>query len=454
MNFKNRPLLIAVVIALLLSSCQSFHFTHDEKNSSLPHVATENAQPSAVDIIQKPIEPTYENIWARIRAGYGLPTASNAKIDAQLKFYSNNRAYFSKITQQSEPYLYYVVSELQTNNMPLELSLLPFMESAYNPTASSAGNAGMWQLAQATGKNFGLKKNNWYDGRKDVVASTDAVIRLLKKLNAMFDNDWLLTIAAYNAGEGTIQQAIAKNKRAGKPIDFWSLPLSQTTQGYVPQLLALAKIVANPDQYGYKLYPIADVPYFVKVNLESQISMVDATLNTDLSSTQLKKLNAGYSSWLTDPTGPHMLLVPVADAAAFTLKLDSLPKLPSINYLEYSVRKGDTLDSIAKKYAVSVGGLANINNLKSTGVSAGQKLQIPLSNTTAINDKPDSVPTPNKDTATSATSANTDYYIVKSGDSFWSIAKAQKMSVGELLRLNNLTDKAAIKPGQKLVVRR
>ncbi|GGY71496.1 lytic transglycosylase [Cellvibrio zantedeschiae] len=437
-----------VSVTALMVGCDSLHLKPTPKSTANP--TAEAAQHPITVTTTTPEERTYETVWERIRAGYSLPQTSNNAVDSQIRFYTSNKAYFYKITQQSEPFLHYVASEMQANGMPMELALLPFIESSYNPTAMSPNNAGMWQFGAATGRNFGLKQNNWYDGRKDVVASTDAAIRLLKKLYAKFDNDWLLAVAAYNAGDGAIQQAVDKNRRAGKPTDFWSLPLNKTTQGYIPQLLALSRIVADPNVYDFKLYPIADVPYFVKINVDSQINLADAAQNSSLDVSLLKKLNSGYKGWLTDPTEPRHVLVPVDAAATFKLQLDALPKVASTKWQEHVVKKGDNLDSIAKRYGANSAQIKSVNNIKGNNVAVGQHLQIPLSPTSSSADNNSALviaeQTPPKQIE------RTGYYVVKSGENLWSIAKAQNLSVDRLAQLNNLTSKTTLKPGQKLVV--
>lgn len=446
MKMINRPLLTMVSVAALLAGCENMGSKRHDSSATGPLVQTP-AQQSAQAQPQLPQQQHYDNLWDRVRAGYGLPDTNNPVIDSQIRFYTSNKNYFAKVAQQSEPYLHYVVTQLQANNMPLELALLPFLESSYNPAASNASNAGMWQLGSATGKNYGLKTNAWYDGRKDVVASTDAAIRLLNKLNTLFDGDWLLVVAAYNAGEGTIQQAIDKNRRAGKPTDFWSLPLNKTTQGYVPQLLALSRIVANPQRYDFQLPAIADTPYFVKINVDSQINLAEAAQATSLDLNQLKKLNSGFNGWLTDPTGQHQLLVPVADAAAFTLKLDSLSKGPKVKWSEYVVKKGDSLDVIAKKYGVSSASISTTNRLTNNKLAPGQRLQIALTpNSSAVDEKMVAVESSPVKQAAAAS------YTVKSGENLWTIAKAQKMSVNSLAQLNGINTNASLQPGQKLVV--
>ncbi len=444
-SFSNTILTIASVTTLLVS-CDTLHLKPSPKATASSESAISH---QVVKTDAAPTQRTYNTVWDHIRAGFSLPQTSNPAVDSQIRFYTSNKAYFYKVTQQSEPFLHYVVSEMEANGMPMELALLPFIESSYNPTAASSSNAGMWQFGDATGRNFGLKQNSWYDGRKDVVASTDAAIRLLKKLYTKFDNDWLLAVAAYNAGDGTIQQAIEKNRRAGKPTDFWSLPLNKTTQGYIPQLLALSKIVADPNVYDFKLYPIADVPYFVKINVDSQVNLADAARSSSLDVALLKKLNSGYKGWLTDPTEPRQLLVPVDSAASFKLQLDSLPIASNQKWQEHLVKKGDTLDAIAKKYGASAAQIKAVNHIKSANLNVGQRVQIPLlpAGETPINSAPE------KSVAEQATpTEKPDYYLVKSGDNLWSIAKSQNMTVDALTQLNNMTTKSALKPGQKLLV--
>src|SRR5690606_28721792 len=217
-----------------------------------------------------------------------------------------------------------IVSELEANKMPLELALLPIIESSYNPFAYSTHRAaGIWQFVPDTGKSFGLEQNGWYDGRRDIVASTDAAIRYFKQLHTMFNEDWLLAIAAYNAGQGTLRRAIAKNRKQGKPVDFWSLPLPEQTRSYVPRLLALSRVIAEPDNYDLTITSIPNDPYFTSIDLNSQVNLAQIALLADIDVKEIQQLNAGYSQWLTDPSRPHQVLVPVADAPGFLSHLEA-----------------------------------------------------------------------------------------------------------------------------------
>ena len=454
MTLMNYRILLATSFIVLLTSCDSIILK--PTNQAAPPT-THTAETSVIHTPVQPQEQQYDSVWDRIRAGYAMPHASNSTVDSQIRFYTSKKKYFYGVMQQSEPYLYFVAKEMEANNMPMELALLPFIESSYNPTASSPGNqnVGMWQFGSATARNFGLKQNNWYDGRRDVVASTEAAIRLLKKLYTYFDNDWLLAVAAYNAGEGTIQQAINKNRRAGKPTDFWSLPLNKTTQGYVPQLIALSKIVADPTIYDFNLYPIPDVPYFVKINVGSHISIADAAQKSALDVGLLKKLNAGFKNGVTDPTEPRHLLVPVDAAATFALQLDSLPS-PKITQPTnqpktaqesvYTVKQGENLWSIAKANNTSVETLARLNNLSTkSALKVGQKL-IVLSQASGGSEK---ISQPN---STDGKTSQTLKYTIKSGDTLGKVAAKYDVSVKQLMQWNKIEDETSIRPKQELIV--
>lgn len=451
MNYQNRlSLCIGLVSIITLAGCSTLN-KNDEPAADAN--TTEVITPPVV--IQTDTEASEaaghtSNLWEELTKGYGIPQVDDAKVDKNLRWLSNNQRYLDRVTEQSKPYLYYVAQELRANDIPMEMALLPIVESAYNPFAISPSKAGgFWQFMPQTARNFGLKLNHSYDGRRDLVKSTDAAIRYLKRLNTMFNGDWLLTVAAYNAGEGTVGRAIERNRKQGKGTDFWSLPLSQQTQSYVPQLLALSKVIADPQKYDLELGVIPNQPYFTAINVNSQIDLVQAARMASITPQELRNLNAGYSKWLTDPSGPHQILVPVADAAQFTLNLDKLPKVAPVQVAgDYKVKSGDTLGAIAKRFGTSVSALQAANNLKSSQLRIGQSLSIPgqapLNSPYAIQAEQELAQQGTKNTGT--------YYTVKSGDSFWTIAKKHGTSIKNLLKWNDLPATATLKPGQKLLV--
>jgi membrane-bound lytic murein transglycosylase D len=440
---------LLLTLTILIAGCSSLPDKNEQ--SAEPKTKTVKKPTTKKPIAKKPGNPIETaNLWNDIIDGYGLPTVSDERVSKNLRWLANNQRYLDRVTDQSRPYLHYVANELKANDLPLELALLPIVESAYNPFAMSPSRAlGIWQFMPQTGRNFGLAQNHWYDGRRDIVASTDAAVRYLKRLNTMFDGDWFLAVAAYNAGEGTVRRAIERNRKQGKGTDFWSLPLSQQTQSYVPQLIALAKVIANPAKYDLELAAIPNNPYFTTVNVSAPIDLAQAARMADIDPKELRNLNAGYNRWITNPSGPHQLLVPVADAAQFTLTLDKLPKIQPMQIAgDYKVKSGDTLGALAKRYGTSVAAIQTANNLKTTNLRVGQSLSIPGQapvNSPYANQAEQEIAQRNpKNTGI--------HYTVKSGDSFWTIAKNNGTSVNNLLKWNDLSANTKLKPGQKLLI--
>jgi len=393
------------------------------------------------------------DIWDRIKNGYGFPDVDDARLQNHLRWFSNNQQYIDRFTERSLPYIHYVVSELEANNMPLELALLPIIESSYNPFAySSHDAAGIWQFVPGTAKNFGLEKTAWYDGRRDIVASTDAAIRYFQRLYTMFDGDWLIVIAAYNAGEGTLRRAIQRNIDEGKPTDFWSLQLPPQTQAYIPQLVALSRIIAMPESFDIELGSIPDDPYFTSVDIDKQINLAQLASIADVDAKELQQLNAGYSRWLTNPSGPHQILVPVASADEFSRHIEEMPPSAGVVLREYKVVKGDTLGGIAQRFSSSIDEIKRNNNLKSTNLRIGQVLHIGKAANAVAVEHPDSEQLMMDFAQARQQRSATNHHIVKSGDSLWKIARQYKVTVNQLLQHNNMKANAPIRPGQRLLI--
>lgn len=452
MYYRYAPWLRFVILSSIIGLSGCSQLAHKEQPEN-PSASTEiTSEPTSSQVLE-PNEPEIianTLLWQELVNGYGLPEVADEKITKYLQWFSNNQAYIDKSIEQSKPYIFYVTHQLKENDLPLELALLPFVESAYNPMAVSRSKAvGIWQFVPRTGRNFGLQQNSWYDGRRDLVASTDAAIRYLKRLNAMFDGDWLLAIAAYNAGEGSVARAIKKNHRNGKPTDFWSLPLSKQTQSYVPQLLALSKIVANPQKYDLVLAEIPNTPYFTNINLNAPIDLAQAARMANMDAQELHMLNAGYAKWITATSGSHNLLVPLANADDFSMVLDKLPKLGPIKTdAIYYVKSGDTLGAIARKFGTKVADIQKFNRLNSTHLSIGQELIIPgdevwVSEYAAL---------AKQEATNQQRKVITMNYKVKSGDNLWIIAKKNNVKLASLMQWNNLTGKSKLKPGQNLIV--
>lgn len=284
--------------------------------------STESVQASTERAVLGRADPT---IWDRMRTGFALPGRHEQRVQREAQDFADDQERLGETLTRAEPYLYFVLEEIEKRQMPTEIALLPLIESAYQPLAQSdQGAAGMWQFIPSTGRNFGLKQTFWYDGRRDVIASTNAALNYLQKLNTDFEGDWLLTLAAYNAGEGAVQRALKKNQRARKSTDFWSLDLPKETKAYIPRLLGITALVAAPDEFNMTLNPIPNAPYVASVDLDSPINLTLAAKMADISQKEMRQLNPGFLRGATAPHGPHQLLLPVDKVAAFTAKLAAL----------------------------------------------------------------------------------------------------------------------------------
>ena len=319
------------------------------------------------------------DFWGRLRAGFNFPQQATQSVQAHIDTYHNHPRHIEQILQRGEPYLFYILSRVEERGMPAELALLPVIESAFDPFASSpAGAAGIWQFMPATAKYVGLRQDWWVDDRRDIVAATDAALDYLSKLQQRFDGDWLLALAAYNAGSARVNKAIRLNRSQGKPVDFWHLPLPEETRGYVPKLIALRAIISNPEAHNITLPILPNTPYFTAVDTGGQLDLQVAAQLTGTSMDELQRLNPGLTRSITPPASPHTLLIPRASELRFREQLAWLPANQRVQSVKYRVRQGDTLSAIAQNSRTTVARLRQINHLESTRIFAGKLLVVPL----------------------------------------------------------------------------
>lgn len=436
-------LLAAGLLALLVSGCQSLpNPVGNADQDTDPALGLE--QPSSWlegEDLDSDSEQ-FADVWERMRAGYQLQDyiEVNPRIEQQRLWFVSNPSFIEKSSQRGSPYIFYIVEQLEKNNMPQELALLPMIESAYNPLAYSRAHAvGLWQFIPSTGRHFKLKQTNWYDGRRDITASTRAALTYLQYLHDMFNGDWLLALASYNAGEGTVSRAIERNQKLGLPTDYWNLPLPKETRDYVPKLLALSQVVASPEAYGVKLAEIANQPYFERVAFDHRLQLNRLEDMAEIDEGELARLNPAFKQGVTFD-GPKHLLVPTDKAELLQASLALLKPEEQLNWQQYKVRSGDSLHSIANRYHVSVNSLKDLNGLKSNHLRIGQALNIPVPPGFKPNQPLHQV---------TQTASSSRQYRVRQGDNLWSIAKAQRVSVNELKRWNNLPGNA-LKVGQVL----
>lgn len=447
----------ALLAALFLSGCQNLSHQDDRAVTAIepiksPQVSKKTYKKHSSRMLfgDEQIEELddTDNLWVRISDDMQLDSHDNARVRQQRDWLLRNDKHMATIASRAEPYLYLMVEEIERRELPMELITIPMIESMFDPNARSRSNAvGLWQFVPATGKNFGLRHDNWYDGRRDVIASTNAALDYLEYLNRFFDGDWLQTLAAYNAGEGRVRNAIIRNQKAGRPTDYWSLDLPRETRMYVPKILAMADMIRNADKYDVTLPVLANRPQLRTINTGGQIDLNVAAQLAGVSASQLKALNPALKRGMTSPRGPYNLLVPVEYADTLELALADLPQRErSRGVRSYQVASGDTLSRIAQNHGVSVQQLKLANNLRGTNLRRGQSLIIPNGSSSAgqvAQSKPQQL---------ASNGGNKVHYQVRSGDNLWSISQAHGVAHTDLAKWNGLNAKSALKPGMKLVV--
>jgi membrane-bound lytic murein transglycosylase D len=498
---------------LLLSGCQTTDVNDDAtKRSAIGAIAdisshatrlssTKNAPAKHMTPLMLPEETA--DVWDRIRLTMAMPIPNQHLVNHYREWFISNPQHLALISQRARPFLYLIVQELEKRDLPIEIALLPIVESSFNPLAySSASASGLWQFTSPMASHFGLDMNWWYDGRRDVPAATTAALDMLEYLYKKTDN-WLYALAAYNAGEGRLRDAIKHNEARGLKTDFWSLNLPRETEQYVPQFLALADVIKNADEYGINLNRIPNKPLIEVIDVGSQIDLAVAADLAQMPIERLQKLNPGFNRWATSPDGPHQLIVPVSKANDFKQALADTDLGDRMKWFTYQIKAGDNISAIAKRHQTSVSMIKSMNDIRGDRIIAGKFLYMPdvaLASARNTSQKADHKPQvlalaqamPNKplkkyppvtlvataltpDIApkvaslsasniaphlaqggVSETSTNGKYPIehkVIYADTLWSIAKVYKVSVEQITRWNNMSDSHKLSEGKILKIR-
>ncbi|MCP5091242.1 MAG: LysM peptidoglycan-binding domain-containing protein [Gammaproteobacteria bacterium] len=397
-----------------------------------------------------PAQPA--DVLDKLRSGFRLRYDDNARTAAELRWFVRHPDYLERVFLRAQRYLPYIVAELERRSLPLELALLPIVESAYDPFAYSHGRAaGLWQMIPGTAKRFGIKQNWWYDGRRDVVDSTRAALDYLERLEELNDGDWLNAIASYNSGEGNVLRAARRNRSAGKPIDFWHLKLPRETSMYVPKLLALVEIVANPGKHNLTLPIVADEQQFLVTDISSQLDLALAAELAGVDVDTVYQYNPGYNRWSTDPAGPHRLVMPIEVADQFVAALSQVPPADRVRWKRHKVKNGEAISQIARKYNTTVSTIRSANNLRGNMIRAGHYLMIPVAT------KPLSAYSKSADARLAKTqnkqrSGSKVEHIVKSGESFWTISRRYNVTTRQLASWNGMAPGDTLSVGRRLVV--
>ncbi|WP_431104560.1 transglycosylase SLT domain-containing protein [Roseateles noduli] len=395
---------------------------------------------------------THVDLWARMRAGMAMPELDNDLVRKAEDWYSSRPDYVARMTGRGSLYLYHVVEEVQKRGMPMELALLPFVESAFrNDAQSSAKAVGMWQFMPATGRDFDLKQNIFRDDRRDVLASTKAALDYLQRLNKLFDGDWQLALAAYNWGQGNVSKAVARNQKAGLPIDYDSLRMPDETRYYLPKLQAVKNIVMRPEAYGLELPAVANHPYFLSVNIDRDMDVTRAAQLAELDEETFRQFNPSMNKPVILAASSGQLLLPYDNASTFVANLEK-HRGPLASWTAWVVPKTMKPADAAKQVGMSETGLREINRIPARMlVTKGSTLLVPrtasrdqdvsehLADNARIGFAPD-VPPMRRVTL----KAN-------KGDTVASIARRYRLGTTQLAQWNRVSTKAAFKPGQQVV---
>ena len=415
-------------------------------NDGLSPIETMPLQSSNITEVDVPAD-----LWERIRRGFAMPDLQVDQVQGRERWYADRPDYIQRMTARSSKYLYHIVEELEQRNMPTELALLPFIESAFNPQAvSSARASGMWQFMPRTGKDFDLKQNAFRDDRRDVLASTRAALDYLQRLYGMF-GDWHLALAAYNWGEGNVGKALARNKRLGEPLSYTDLRMPAETRLYVPKLQAMKNLVANPDGLGMTLPPIPNHPYFQTVPLPRDADVAVIAKLADVSMDDFKALNPSAHRPVMLASGTPHILLPWDNAEIFQRNLESHDgQLAS--WTAWVAPKNMKVADAAKRVGMSEEELRTVNKIPPRMlIKAGSALLVPRS---AQQQKDVSEKLADNGQLNLAPEQVLRKQVVKArkGDTMASVAKRYKVSVDQLADWNKLALNSSLKPGQKVML--
>jgi len=403
--------------------------------------------PAAAGAELEPLPPSATSLWVRIVKGYEIPDLVDDPLVAKWEqFYSDRPDYVARIVDRSRRYLYHIVAELEDRHMPLDLALLPMIESAMNPNAiSSARAAGIWQFMPSTGKHYGLAQTFWLDSRRDVVAATESALEYLQKLHGDFD-DWQLALAGYNWGEGNVARAIAKNRAKGKPADYASLAMPAETRNYVPKLQAVKNIVRDPEKYGLVLAEIPDSPYFTVVKTTRKMDVKVAADLAELSVDEFLTLNPQHNRPVIAGADEQTILLPIDRAEVFAAKLE-LTEQPLVTWQAYRTKPGETPAQVAAKFGLPVETLRAVNGLGTRGtLPAGHALLVP-----AQRPSDETVESVVNTVFTTVPSGRTFYHTVRHGETIAVIARRYGVAAEDVRRWNGMTQNV-LKVGQRLRV--
>ncbi|WP_440054559.1 LysM peptidoglycan-binding domain-containing protein [Pseudoalteromonas sp. T1lg65] len=405
---------ILLLSLLLLSGCKTTEPEPEVHSTPVANIDKQEKIP-AQPITHSKTKPApdisvteLDDVWKRIKVQLSFPDSQHPRVTERVDWYLQHPNYMEEISRRASPVLHYIVSEVEKRDMPIELALMPLIESDFNLEAYSYKHAsGLWQLTPLIAKHYGIKINSWYDGRQDIVDATQVALNFLSYLHKRFDGNWYHAIAAYNTGEGRVISAIRKNEKQGRSIDFFELELPKQTRHYVPKLLAAAQLLKH------------DLMKFPAIANQPAIQIHPFTQQTVLQQSKewqdVEALNPGYTRFPALIGGPEHIVLPINRESQWLAMLANQPQVPADTWQQYTIQRGDSLSTIASRFSLSVAELKTFNQLKSDRIRAGKTLILPILADKQLD------------------------YTVKAGDSLWRIANQFGVSIAKLKAWNQLS---------------
>jgi membrane-bound lytic murein transglycosylase D len=385
-----------------------------------------------------------DDVWQRIRDGFSMPDLAGPLVAEKTAWYVARPEYLKRVFERSRLYLYHIVDEIEKRGLPTELALLPMVESSFNPMAYSRAHAsGLWQFIPGTGKRYELAQNWWYDGRRDIVASTSAALDYLKDVYDMH-GDWHLALASYNWGENAVARALEKNRREGRPLDYMSINMPAETRQYVPKLQALKNILANPALFGIDLDPIPNQPYFATVNRTRDIDVRLAAKLAEMTVEEFIALNPGFSRPVIRADLTPRIVLPADRVDVFHANLIKYDEKSLVTWQSYQPRRGDSLEGIARRFGVTLAQLKEVNGITPRTRGLPAVLVVPANGSRDAGRLPIMYAPP-----IPLAGPRSFVHTVKAGETLPAIASRYRVSVDDLRRWNKI---GRLTVGQRLMV--
>jgi membrane-bound lytic murein transglycosylase D len=460
------PLVTVIALAVLLAGCATAPppvpqappvVAKAPEPEPLPPLIANVAAPLKGVVVPPPFSPLSNDdfeslpmpapdLWDRIVRGYAVPDLEGPLVEKWERWYADRPEYVARMVDRSRRYLYHIVTEVDQRGMPLEIALLPMIESAFNPVAmSSARASGIWQFIPSTGRHYGLQQNFWFDSRRDVIAATDKALDYLQKLFGDF-GDWQLALAAYNWGEGNVARGLQRSQARGLPLDYVSLAMPDETRNYLPKLQAVKNIVREPEKYGLVLADIPDAPYFTAVKVARKMDVKRAADLAEMPLDEFVSLNPQHNRPVMAGADEFTILLPTDKAELFAAKLD-LHDQPLVSWQAYRMKDNETLPQLATKFGLSVDTLRAINGIGPRArLPRGHLLLVPA-------ERPSQAADASLERAvfTAVPQGRTFYHTVRRGETLVAVAERYGVTPTDLRQWNGLTQNA-VQAGQQLRV--